>query len=268
MEKKLLITGFEPFGGQTVNPSWEAVRRLPEVISEFRLVKMEVPVLFGGAVRAVLKRAEEVRPDVILCVGQAGGRSKVTPEVAALNLRDARIADNAGFMPQGEPIEANGPAAYFATIPVRRIVDAVKEKGIPCELSYSAGVYVCNDLLYGLLYHYEGTGVQVGFIHVPYLPEQAGAGAADSRTSEEQAGAGTADSRTSEEQAGAGTADSRTSEEQAGAGAADSRTSAQQDAPAVREGRPVPCMSLETIIEALEGAVKACSAGDSKGGLL
>ena len=192
----------------------------------------------------------------------------MTPEVAALNLRDARIADNAGFMPQGEPIEANGPAAYFATIPVRRIVDAVKEKGIPCELSYSAGVYVCNDLLYGLLHHYEGTGVQVGFIHVPYLPEQAGAGAADSRTSEEQAGAGTADSRTSEEQAGAGTADSRTSEEQAGAGAADSRTSAQQDAPAVREGRPVPCMSLETIIEALEGAVKACSAGDSKGGLL
>lgn len=212
------------------------------MIGEFRLVKMQVPVLFGEAARIVLKRAEEVRPDAILCVGQAGGRSKVTPEVAALNLRDARMADNAGFMPQYEPIECHGPAAYFATLPVRRIVDGVREKGIPCELSYSAGVYVCNDLLYGLLHHYEGTEVQVGFIHVPYLPEQVSAEAAVGRTSVEQEGAGLSDSGVSAQPADGGST--------------------------VGEKRPVPCMPLETIMEALEAAVRACCTGNSNCGLL
>ena len=175
MQKKLLITGFEPFGGEEVNPSWEAVKCLPNVIGDFRLVKMQVPVLFGGAACIVLEKAAEQQPDVVICVGQAGGRSRITPEVAALNLRDTLMADNGGFMPQYEPIAADGPAAYFATLPVRKIVDAVKERGIPCGLSYSAGAYVCNDLFYALLHHYAGTQVQVGFIHVPYLPAQAGA---------------------------------------------------------------------------------------------
>lgn len=174
--KKLLITGFEPFGGETVNPSWEAVRSLPDVAGRIRLVKMQVPVLFGEAARRVIERAAQERPDGILCVGQAAGRSMVTPEVAALNLRDAHMADNSGFLPQNEPVAADGPAAYFSTLPVRRMADAVKGRGIPCGLSYSAGVYVCNDLLYGLLHHYAGTRVRVGFIHVPCLPEQAGTG--------------------------------------------------------------------------------------------
>lgn len=184
-ERTLLITGFEPFGGEELNPSWEAVKRLPDTVGGLRLVKMQIPTLFGGAARAVLEKAEEVCPNVIICVGQAGGRSKITPEVAALNLRDASIADNGGFMPRDEPVAAHGPAAYFATLPVRKIADAVEAQGIPCGLSYSAGVYVCNDLFYTLLHHYEGTEVQVGFIHVPYLREQA-----EKRTAQKQAEGG------------------------------------------------------------------------------
>lgn len=203
MEKKILITGFEPFGGKALNPSWEAVKRLPDVIGDFQLMKLQVPVLFGGAARIVLEKAAETQPDVIICVGQAGGRSKVTPEVAALNLRDTLMADNGGAMPQDEPIEPDGPAAYFATLPIRKMVDAVKERGIPCGLSYSAGVYVCNDLLYTILHRYAGTEVQAGFIHVPYLPEQA------------------------------------------------------EEAVAAGEGKSFPSMPLDTIVEALEVAIRA-----------
>lgn len=173
MKKKLLITGFEPFGGEKINPSWEAVKRLSDEIGDFELIKLQIPTLFGGAGAAVLKRADEIRPDVILCVGQAGGRSMITPELAAINMRDASIADNGGYKPWNEPVVAGGPDAYFTSLPVRQMVAAVKESGIPCALSYSAGVYVCNDLFYTLRHHYEGTKIRVGFIHVPYLPEQA-----------------------------------------------------------------------------------------------
>lgn len=171
--KKLLITGFDPFGGQTVNPAWEAVRALPEHIGEYELVKLEVPTVFGKAVQAVSEKAEAVCPDVIVCVGQAGGRSKVTPEVVAINLRDASIADNEGLRPWNEPVISGAPDALFATLPVHKMVAAAEKQGLPCALSYSAGAFVCNDLLYSLLYRYQGTNVRVGFIHVPFLPEQA-----------------------------------------------------------------------------------------------
>lgn len=171
--KKLLITGFDPFGGQTVNPAWEAVRALPEHIGEYGLVKLEVPTVFGKAVQAVSEKAEAVCPDVIVCVGQAGGRSKVTPEVVAINLRDASIADNEGLRPWNEPVISGAPDALFATLPVHKMVAAAEKQGLPCALSYSAGAFVCNDLLYSLLYRYQGTNVRVGFIHVPFLPEQA-----------------------------------------------------------------------------------------------
>lgn len=173
VEKKLLITGFDPFGGETVNPSWEAVKRLPDRISAFSITKLQIPTQFGLAAQTVLEKAKELAPDVIICVGQAGGRDSITPEVVAINLREASIADNAGVLAQNVPIAPDGAAAYFATLPIRQMVSAVKDAGIPCKLSYSAGAFVCNDTLYTLLAHYAHTSTQVGFIHVPFLPEQA-----------------------------------------------------------------------------------------------
>lgn len=171
--KKLLITGFDPFGGETVNPSWEAVCLLPEEIGTFRLTKLQIPTVFGRAAETVLAAAEKLQPDVILCIGQAGGRSGVTPEAVAINLREARIPDNTGNRPSDVPVVKDAPAAYFSTVPVRAMVQAINDEGIPAALSYSAGTFVCNDVLYSLLHHYHGTQTKVGFIHVPFLPEQA-----------------------------------------------------------------------------------------------
>ena len=174
--KKLLITGFDPFGGADRNPSREAVMALPDVIGDCTIIKLEIPTVFGLAAETVLRAATDLRPDAILCVGQAGGRAAITPEVVAINLRDASIPDNHGNQPRNTPVAENAPAAYFSTLPVRAMAEAVKAVGVPCALSYSAGVFVCNDLLYTLLHHYDGTDVRVGFIHIPYLPEQAGEG--------------------------------------------------------------------------------------------
>ena len=171
--KRLLITGFDPFGGETVNPSWEAVRLLPEAVGAYRLTKLQIPTIFGQAAETVLTAARELRPDVILCIGQAGGRSAVTPEVVAINLQEARIPDNAGNQPMNVPVVENAPAAYFSTVPVRTMVKAIQDAGLPAALSYSAGTFVCNDVLYTLLHCFDGTQTQVGFVHVPFLPEQA-----------------------------------------------------------------------------------------------
>ena len=176
--KKLLITGFDPFGGASVNPAREAVMALPDVVGDYALTKLEIPTVFGLAAETVLQAAEILCPDVILCVGQAGGRAAITPEVVAINLREASIPDNLGYTPQNQPVVAHAPAAYFSTLPVRAMVEGVKAAGIPCSLSYSAGVFVCNDLLYTLLHHYDGTDTRVGFVHIPYLPEQAKEGVA------------------------------------------------------------------------------------------
>jgi pyroglutamyl-peptidase len=178
MMKKLLITGFDPFGGETVNPSWEAVRLLPERIGEYDLTKLQIPTEFSRASEAVLMAAEALQPDAILCVGQAGGRAGITPEVVGINLREARIPDNGGAQPVNEPVVKNGPAAYFATLPVREMVKALSDRGIPASLSYSAGAFVCNDVLYSVLHRYSGTRTMAGFVHVPFLPEQAKEGVA------------------------------------------------------------------------------------------
>lgn len=170
--KKLLITGFEPFDGEQINPSWEAVRRLPSQIGEYTLTRLSIPVVFGAAAACVLRAAEELAPDVILSVGQAGGRSTITPELVGINLRHARIPDNAGRQPEDEPIVAGGEDAYFSTLPVRSMAEAIRKAGIPSEVSYSAGAYVCNDLLYTLLSHFRGTRTRVGFLHIPYCTEQ------------------------------------------------------------------------------------------------
>ena len=172
MGKKLLITGFDPFGGETVNPAWEAVKKLPDRITDYTLYKLEIPTVFGLAAETVLAKAAQTQPDLILCIGQAGGRAAVTPERIAVNIRDARIPDNAGNQPGGEQIAPDGPAAYFTTVPVKEMAAAIENAGIAATVSNSAGAFVCNDTLYSLLHHYAHTDVKVGFIHVPYLPEQ------------------------------------------------------------------------------------------------
>lgn len=170
--KTLLITGFDPFGGESINPSWEAVKLLPEVIGQYRVHRLQIPTVFGEAAQAVLAAAEMLRPDVILSVGQAGGRAAVTPERIGINVRSAGIPDNKGNIPREQPIVPGGPDGLFATVPVEAMVEAVKDAGFPAAISSSAGTFVCNDVLYTLLHHYAGTGTRAGFIHVPYLPEQ------------------------------------------------------------------------------------------------
>lgn len=170
--KKLLITGFDPFGGESVNPSWEAVKCLPERIGEYELCKLEIPTVFDLASQMVLEKAVEIGPSVILCIGQAGGRAAVTPERIGINVRNARIPDNAGNQPMEEPIIPGGPDGIFATVPVVKMVQAIETAGFPGAVSNTAGTFVCNDTLYRLLHHYAGTPVRVGFIHVPYIPQQ------------------------------------------------------------------------------------------------
>ena len=170
--KTLLITGFEPFGGESINPSWEAVERLPSNIGDFSLKKLRIPVVFGDAAKIVIGEAEKVKPDAILCIGQAGGRNAITPELVGINLSHASIPDNGGNQPIDVAIIEGGNTAYFSTMPVRKMAEAISALDIPAQLSYSAGAYVCNDLLYTLLYHFEGSKTKVGFIHIPYCTEQ------------------------------------------------------------------------------------------------
>lgn len=171
--KKLLITGFDPFGGEEVNPSWEAVSRLEDRIGAYEVIKMQLPTVYEKAAQMVIERANTLMPDAILLIGQAGGRRAVTPEVIGINLREAALSDNEGNRIVNEPIVKDGPAAYFSTAPVRKMVQNIKDAGLPAALSYSAGAFVCNDVLYSLLHHFKNTSLPVGFIHVPYLPEQA-----------------------------------------------------------------------------------------------
>lgn len=170
--KKLLITGFEPFGGEVQNPSWDAVALLPDQIAEYALCKLRCRWYLEkppGAPSSPQKKRSPMRS----CVGQAGGKNAVTPELVGINLMHAAIPDNGGNQPLDEPILPGGSAAYFSTLPVRRMAAAIVEAGIPAKLSYSAGTYVCNNVPYSLLAHYSGSHTRVGFIHVPFVPKQA-----------------------------------------------------------------------------------------------
>lgn len=169
--KRLLITGFDPFDGCSLNPSWEAVRLLPDRIGEYELCKLPLPTIYAEAPSILLKKAEEIQPDAIISVGLAGGRDAVTPERIAVNIRDARIPDNAGTFRDGQRIAPEGPAAYFSTLPVEPMAEAIRAAGIPGAVSNTAGTFVCNDVLYSALHHYSGTDVRCGFIHVPRTPE-------------------------------------------------------------------------------------------------
>ena len=174
---KALVTGFEPFGGERVNPSMEAVRRLPRRLGAIELAVRILPTVFGLA-RARLEAAlDEFDPDLVLLVGEAGGRAELSVERVAINLEDARIADNAGVQPTGRPVVAEGPAAYFATLPVKPAAAALARAGLPAAVSNSAGTFVCNHVFYALLHRAAARPPRLGagLLHVPYLPAQAAA---------------------------------------------------------------------------------------------
>ena len=171
---KVLITGFEPFGGAAINPAWEAVSRLPVRVAGADVATVQIPVVFGKDAAAVEAAIEAEQPDLVLCIGQAGGRSHITPEFVGINYANARIPDNEGNQPVGRLV-AEGPDAYFATVPVFAMADAARAAGVPAAVSYTAGTFCCNEVLYRLL-HTLATrypGVRGGFVHVPYAAEQA-----------------------------------------------------------------------------------------------
>ncbi len=172
---KILITGFDPFGGETVNPAYEAVKLLPDTIAGAKIIKMEVPTQFFRAGEVLEAAMQKHKPDAVICIGQAGGRAAITPEKVGINLMDGRIPDNAGYQPVDVPIREDGEMAYFSSLPVKAMVHRIQDAGIPAALSYTAGTYVCNYLLYTLLYLIDKKypGVRGGFIHVPYAMEQA-----------------------------------------------------------------------------------------------
>lgn len=171
---KVLITGFDPFGGEKVNPAYEAIKLLPDMIAGAEVIKLEIPTVFSKSGPAVEAGIQKYRPDVVINVGQAGGRACVTVERVAINLAEARVPDNAGEQPVDEPLQADGPAAYFATIPVKAMVKNVRDHGIPCHISYTAGTYVCNCVMYNVLYlaATKYPGLRAGFIHVPFSADQ------------------------------------------------------------------------------------------------
>lgn len=172
---KILVTGFDPFGAERINPAWEAVCLLPNCIAGAEIVRKQLPTIFGECAIQAWQEIEKCNPDVVLCVGQAGGRASITAEKVAINLAQAPIPDNAGIQPQDEPIAPQGPAAYFSTLPVKDMVENCSRQGIPAHLSYSAGTFVCNALFYSLLHRaaLERPTLRAGFVHVPYDMAQA-----------------------------------------------------------------------------------------------
>lgn len=171
---KVLITGFDPFGGESINPAWEAVKMMKDKIAGAEIVKMQIPTVVGKSIEKIHEKMKEINPDVVLSIGQAGGRFGVTPERVAINITDARIPDNEGNQPIDAPIFADGPAAYFTNLPVKAMVESIKDAGYPSVLSNTAGTYICNHVMYGILYYIdkEFPNARGGFIHVPYAASQ------------------------------------------------------------------------------------------------
>lgn len=171
---KVLVTGFDPFGGESVNPAFEAVKLLPDVIAGADIVKLEIPTVYTRSAEVVEAAIEAENPDVVISVGQAGGRSTLTVEKVAINLAEARIPDNDGEQPVDQPLREDGDTAYFATVPVKAMVAAIREAGLPAFVSYTAGTFVCNSIMYHVLYLLDRKfpGVRGGFIHVPFEPGQ------------------------------------------------------------------------------------------------
>lgn len=174
MIKTVLLTGFEPFNQATINPAWEAVRALDGWEGEhFRVEVRQLACVFGQAIEDIDAMIDELHPDVVIAVGQAGGRPEISVERVAINVDDAAILDNGGQQPVDTAIEPDGPAAYFSTLPIKAIVRALRERGLHAGVSQTAGTFVCNHVFYGLMHKTTGQDIKAGFIHVPFLPEQA-----------------------------------------------------------------------------------------------
>lgn len=171
---KIIVTGFDPFGGEAINPALETIKSLPKTIAGTEIIIVEVPTVFDKAARVLEEKMAEHEPDAVLCIGQAGGRADLTPERVAINQDDARIPDNEGQQPIDRTIRPDGPAAYFSTLPIKAMVEAIRSVGIPASVSNTAGTFVCNHLMYQALYLTEKRfpNTKAGFLHIPYLPEQ------------------------------------------------------------------------------------------------
>ncbi len=171
---KILVTGFDPFGGEPINPAIESVKKLPDNIAGAEIIKLEIPTVRGKSLEKIEKAIQEHNPDIILSVGQAGGRFDITVERVGINMDDFRIPDNEGNQVIDEPVFSDGDNAYFVKLPVKAMVQNIQKNKIPASVSYTAGTFVCNHVLYGVLYLVEKKykGKKSGFIHIPFLPEQ------------------------------------------------------------------------------------------------
>ena len=171
---KLLLTAFDPFGGEKINPALEAVKRVQDKIGDLEIVKLEVPTGFYKSIDTVTNAIEKDHPDVVLCIGQAGGRFDLTPERVAININDARIPDNEGNQPTDKIIQEVGKSAYFSNLPVKAMVKHMNDNQIPATLSNTAGTFVCNHVMYGILYMIDKKypNIKGGFIHIPYMTSQ------------------------------------------------------------------------------------------------
>lgn len=171
---KILVTGFDPFGGEKVNPALEAVKSLPSEIHGAEIHWVEIPTVFYRSAEVLEAEIVRFQPDAVLCIGQAGGRASLTPERVAINQDDARIPDNQGNQPIDTPIRLDGEAAYFSTLPIKAMVQAIKEEGLPATVSNTAGTFVCNHLMYQALYLADKKfpDMRAGFMHIPYMTEQ------------------------------------------------------------------------------------------------
>ena len=171
---KILVTGFDPFGGEPINPAIESVKRLPDNIAGAEIIKLEIPTVRKKSLEKIEKAINEHNPDIILSIGQAGGRFDISIERVGINLDDFRIPDNEGNQTIDEPIFPDGENSYFVKLPVKAMVQNVQKNNIPASVSYTAGTFVCNHVLYGVLYLIEKKykDKKSGFIHIPFLPEQ------------------------------------------------------------------------------------------------
>ena len=172
--KKVLITGFDPFGEEKMNPALEAVKKIKDEISSAKIIKLEIPTVFRKSLQKLEQGIKEHNPDIVICVGQAGGRFDITTERVAINIDDARIKDNEGNQPLDIAIFEDGENAYFSTLPIKAMVKEIQKNGIPASVSNTAGTFVCNHIMYGLLYIIDKkfNNVKGGFIHVPFTPSQ------------------------------------------------------------------------------------------------
>ena len=174
---KILVTGFDPFGGEKINPALETIKRLPDTILGAQIIKLEIPTVVGKSLAKIKEAVEKENPDVVLSIGQAGGRSEITVERIGINIDDCRIPDNEGNQPIDEPVIKGGPAAYFVTVPIKAIVENIKANKIPASISNTAGTFICNHVCYGVAHlaaarTAAGKPMKSGFIHIPFLPEQ------------------------------------------------------------------------------------------------